>query len=63
MKIPKELEAFTKKELALKSEIEELISTITNREYRTKTEKKYFSDLLQLKRQELREHLDNPPAL
>lgn len=63
MKLPKELEAFTKKELALKAEIDELISTITSQSYRTKTEKKYFQELLREKRQELREHRNNPPKL
>ena len=63
MKLPKELEAFTKKELALKAEIEEISSAITSQSYKTKTEKKYLQELIRSKRQELRDHLDNPPKL
>jgi phage-related minor tail protein len=54
---PAELEAHVQTELALKAEIEELIRVLRDSEYRTKTEKAYYSDALAAKRLELREHL------
>lgn len=54
---PEELEAHIETELNLKAEIEALVERLRNSEYRTKTEKKYYADLLAEKRQELRVHL------
>lgn len=54
---PEELEAHVQKELELKAEIEALVTRLRNSEYRTKTEKAYYADLLAQKRSELREHL------
>lgn len=55
--MPAELQAHIERELELKAEIEELIGVLERTEYRTKTEKAYFSDMLQAKRRELNEHL------
>lgn len=52
-----ELEAHVATELALKAEIEELVRVLRDSEYRTKTEKQYYSDQLAAKRAELRDHL------
>lgn len=54
---PEELDAHVEKELELKAEIEALVARMRNSEYRTKTEKQYFTDELAAKRLELREHL------
>ncbi len=54
---PEELEAHVATELELKAEIEALVERLRNSEYRTKTEKAYYADLLASKRQELRVHL------
>ena len=54
---PEQLEAHVQKELELKAEIEALVERLRNSEYRTKTEKSYYADLLAAKRLELRDHL------
>lgn len=54
---PEELEAHVQKELALKQEIQNLLDYMKAGEYRTKTEKLYYSEQLQAKRLELRQHL------
>lgn len=54
---PEELEAHVQKELEIKAEIEALVERLRNSEYRTKTEKSYYADLLATKRLELRDHL------
>ena len=54
---PEELEAHVQRELEIKAEIEALVERLRNSEYRTKTEKAYYADLLASKRLELRDHL------
>jgi len=53
----KELEAHITTELALRSEIEEMIADLRAANYRTKTEKAAKNSALQSKRQDLNKHL------
>ncbi len=55
--MPAELEAHIQREIQLKAEIDEILLFMKNGGYRTKTEKAYYSDMLQAKRMELDEHL------
>lgn len=55
--MPAELQAHIEREIELKNEINEILGVLERTEYRTKTEKAYYSDLLQQKRRELNEHL------
>lgn len=48
------------KELALKAEIADLVTQLSEGEYRTKTEKAALSYKLQTKRQELSDHIAIP---
>lgn len=55
--MPEELQAHIDREIQLKEEINEIIGVLERAEYRTKTEKAYYSDMLQAKRRELNDHL------
>lgn len=54
---PAELEAHVQTELALKTEIQDLVQLLRDSDYRTKTEKAHYADQLAAKRLELRDHL------
>lgn len=62
MATAKEIEAHVTKELKLKEEADALLERLESRDYRTKTEKRFISDSLKAKRQELREHIENAPS-
>lgn len=63
METPEELEAHIQTELALKADIESLVTRVRENDYRTKSEKAWINATLQQKRRELEEHLKNPPQV